>query len=169
MNLDDIAHADYPHEPGRLYDCPRCEAECFCTDQPGHTECVFCAILREAMPPGDLPSDTRLGPVRIIRDQAYRNIKDTVAMYYGCADEYGTTMEWLFAIADHVWHWMPEAIPADWQYRHAPGCDGRDTSHSDAEIARMIKTGQTNVRAIRDYGIILARYVDWLKAAGLDY
>jgi hypothetical protein len=32
-------HADYPHEPGRLYDCPACEARCHCT--PGYTQCVY--------------------------------------------------------------------------------------------------------------------------------
>lgn len=32
-------HADYPHEPGRLHDCPACEDHCHCT--PGYTECVF--------------------------------------------------------------------------------------------------------------------------------
>ncbi len=45
--LDEIPHSDYPHEPGRLYDCPRCENECFCTGYPGDTECVFCALLSE--------------------------------------------------------------------------------------------------------------------------
>jgi hypothetical protein len=34
-----VAHADYPHEPGRLYDCPACESSCHCT--PGYTQCVF--------------------------------------------------------------------------------------------------------------------------------
>lgn len=33
------AHADYPHEPGRLYDCPACEARCHCT--PGDAQCVY--------------------------------------------------------------------------------------------------------------------------------
>lgn len=32
-------HSDYPHEPGRLYDCEACEAQCHCT--PGSTECVY--------------------------------------------------------------------------------------------------------------------------------
>jgi hypothetical protein len=32
-------HADYPHEPGRLYDCPACEASCHCT--AGYTQCVY--------------------------------------------------------------------------------------------------------------------------------
>jgi len=31
-------HVDYPHTPGYLYDCPACEAECFCT--PGSAQCV---------------------------------------------------------------------------------------------------------------------------------
>lgn len=32
-------HADYPHEPGRLYDCSACEGACHCT--AGNTECVY--------------------------------------------------------------------------------------------------------------------------------
>lgn len=43
--LSELPHIDYPHEPGRLYDCARCEAECFCTGRDGDTECVFCASL----------------------------------------------------------------------------------------------------------------------------
>ena len=38
-------HSDYPHEPGRLYDCPACEAECHCSHLPGNTQCIFCAEL----------------------------------------------------------------------------------------------------------------------------
>lgn len=34
-------HVNYPHEPGRLYDCPACEARCHCDADPGTTECVF--------------------------------------------------------------------------------------------------------------------------------
>jgi hypothetical protein len=32
-------HADYPHEPGRLYDCWACEAICHCV--PNATQCVY--------------------------------------------------------------------------------------------------------------------------------
>lgn len=35
------AHADYPHEPGALYDCPACEARCYCAEG---LECVYCDI-----------------------------------------------------------------------------------------------------------------------------
>ena len=40
-------HVNYPHQPGFLYDCPACESECFCTGDPGHTSCVFCAFMEE--------------------------------------------------------------------------------------------------------------------------
>jgi hypothetical protein len=40
-------HADYPHTPGTLCDCPVCEAECFCRD--GFT-CVHCDIEAEGEP-----------------------------------------------------------------------------------------------------------------------
>lgn len=36
-------HVDYPHEPGRLYDCALCESRCFCTGEVEDTPCVFCA------------------------------------------------------------------------------------------------------------------------------
>jgi hypothetical protein len=38
-------HADYPHDPGYLFDCEACEAECFCA--PSFTECVHCALIKE--------------------------------------------------------------------------------------------------------------------------
>lgn len=34
-------HVDYPHQPGRLHDCPACEARCWCDSDPGSTECVY--------------------------------------------------------------------------------------------------------------------------------
>jgi hypothetical protein len=40
-------HVDYSHTPGGLYDCPACEATCFCVE--GVT-CVHCAI--DAEPAG---------------------------------------------------------------------------------------------------------------------
>jgi len=36
-------HVNYPHNPGYLHDCPACESRCYCTDDPGHVECVYCA------------------------------------------------------------------------------------------------------------------------------
>jgi hypothetical protein len=39
-----VDHVDYPHTPGTLYDCPACEASCFCTDG---FQCVHCALAAE--------------------------------------------------------------------------------------------------------------------------
>lgn len=36
-------HVEYPHEQGRLYDCPACEGHCWCEDLTRTTPCVFCA------------------------------------------------------------------------------------------------------------------------------
>jgi hypothetical protein len=37
-----IRHVSYPHLPGRLYDCPACEARCHCT--PGDAECIYAGV-----------------------------------------------------------------------------------------------------------------------------
>ena len=42
-----VEHVDYPHTPGTLYDCPACEAECFCADG---FQCVHCALQAEQDP-----------------------------------------------------------------------------------------------------------------------
>lgn len=34
-----IEHVDYPHEPGRLFDCPACDARCYCSADTA--ECVY--------------------------------------------------------------------------------------------------------------------------------
>jgi hypothetical protein len=48
-------HADYPHNPGTLYDCPQCEAMCFCTELYGEQRdastfdvCIHCALTLES-------------------------------------------------------------------------------------------------------------------------
>lgn len=39
LEASPLEHVNYPHEPGRLYDCPACDAACHC--RPGETECVY--------------------------------------------------------------------------------------------------------------------------------
>lgn len=38
-----VGHVNHPHRPGYLYDCPACEAECFCDADSGSTCCIFCS------------------------------------------------------------------------------------------------------------------------------
>lgn len=37
-----MEHVNYPHEPGRLYDCPACEARCHCGPEVARGEAVPC-------------------------------------------------------------------------------------------------------------------------------
>jgi len=39
-------HSISPHHPGSLYDCPACEAACFCTAES--TACIYCSSLEMA-------------------------------------------------------------------------------------------------------------------------
>lgn len=56
--VSELVHADYPHLPGRLYDCEACESECFCDPCAACrmrlsdccVQCVFCALLEERFP-----------------------------------------------------------------------------------------------------------------------
>ncbi len=38
-----ITHVDYPHQPGYLYDCPACEAQCHC-EGTQDSSCVYHAL-----------------------------------------------------------------------------------------------------------------------------
>ena len=53
-----LEHAEYPHAPGTLYDCSKCESTCYCA--PDSTMCVACAIRG----PWLIPADYRLTPRR---------------------------------------------------------------------------------------------------------
>lgn len=37
-----MGHVNYPHEPGRLYDCPACEARCHCGPEVARGEATPC-------------------------------------------------------------------------------------------------------------------------------
>jgi hypothetical protein len=45
--LGEIQHSVYPHEWGWLFDCPGCEAECFCEPEEGTEECVYCYLVMQ--------------------------------------------------------------------------------------------------------------------------
>lgn len=43
-----VGHVNYPHHPGYLYDCPACEAECFCDADAISSLCIYCTLEFEA-------------------------------------------------------------------------------------------------------------------------
>lgn len=52
-------HANYPHHPGTLYDCPACESACHCdtTGPEDHELCVHCALIETGELAPAAPSD----------------------------------------------------------------------------------------------------------------
>lgn len=76
---DALQHADYPHEPGTLYDCAACEARCHCT--PDDAECIYSgthATFREV----DYSGITGTTTVRFVSDDGSRwmaNVSDARA------------------------------------------------------------------------------------------
>ncbi|MEW9530621.1 hypothetical protein [Microbispora sp. NPDC049125] len=50
-------HVDYPHQPGRLPDCPACEAECHCGED--HDESCVAGPFAHPMNDGKLYHTTR--------------------------------------------------------------------------------------------------------------
>jgi hypothetical protein len=43
-----MAHVNYPHIAGYMYDCEQCETQCYCGDA-GSTACVYCGAAASAI------------------------------------------------------------------------------------------------------------------------
>jgi len=82
-----MRHADFPHEPGRLYGCGACEAACHCA--PGASECVFS---------GDHATFTIGAPEPPLADQS--RVNASVARYFvtgeaiGCGAASALALKW---------------------------------------------------------------------------
>lgn len=86
------------------------------------------------------------------------------------ADQWGHALGWWFAIADVLWHMDPSLIPADWIYRHAPGCTEPDPDdYPTADVVAMVTAEEVTAADLVYAGRILDRYTGWLRAAGQDY
>lgn len=44
--MPNLAHVNYPHNPGTLWDCLACESACYCRSDG--QECVYCASLADS-------------------------------------------------------------------------------------------------------------------------
>jgi hypothetical protein len=85
-------------------------------------------------------------------------------------DLWGQAMGWLFAIADYLWHTSPEDIPASWQFRHSPVCNGDNPDNYElSTIGYMIVNGEITDEDVLTFGKTLGRYANVLRLAGRDY
>lgn len=86
------------------------------------------------------------------------------------ADQWGTTMGWLFACAD-VLHVAGEAVPAEWEYEPGAGLsrEGVEESYPDSLLLELLDDDVISADDIRYAGKVLQRYRAQLKLAGQDY
>lgn len=84
-------------------------------------------------------------------------------------DPWGTAMAWAFATCDYLHHVaLCDDIPAELGYSPAAVAQGEgyeDEGYPDAYIVEMGLDTFTLIQAAR----VLSRYLDWCKAAGVDY
>jgi hypothetical protein len=96
------------------------------------------------------------------------NMSDTkqafaeIRLNFDSGDAWGSTMAWLFAVADALTDKAPDLVPPQWQFRQSPF--GSDKSQYEYEIA-----AEWNTATLIRLGNALSRYAARLKAAGLDY
>lgn len=83
-------------------------------------------------------------------------------------DLWGESMGWWFGLADAMWH-ADIPIPADWHYRHAPGCDGTQNDWPDSEVRDLYLIGDIGRDDIAYVAAVMARYTRWLERAGHCY
>lgn len=84
-------------------------------------------------------------------------------------DAWGSVMNWLFAVADVLYHHDPDLIPDAWQYHHGEGCDGNTPDNPDQEIQDGLDDGTWTPEDLVAFGNVLDRWSDMLRAAGEDY
>jgi hypothetical protein len=77
-------------------------------------------------------------------------------------DQWGSTMAWLFAVADALTDKAPDMVPDKWQFRQSPL--GSDKDQYEYEIV-VDWSAETLVR----FGNALHRYAAMLRQAGRDY
>ena len=90
---------------------------------------------------------------------------------FGDGDPWGTVISWAFGVAE-VLYARGDEVPSELGYNPSPFV-AIDTEASeeypDSEVWQMLYEGDTTVEDLQFAGRCLARYLDWLRAAGLDY
>ena len=88
------------------------------------------------------------------------------------ADPWGTAISWAFGVAE-ILQARSEEVPPEMEYEPSPWVQfdpGRpEDVYPDSEVWDMLNDGEVTVSDLQFAGRCLARYLDWLRAAGLDY
>jgi hypothetical protein len=99
----------------------------------------------------------------------YKELRWEFNLTFDGGDSWGSTLDWWFAVAENLYHAGGD-VPAEWQFRAAPGNDGVDLgNYSDATIKGYLDLGTVTTDDLVAFGTVLTRYANLLKMAGKDY
>lgn len=91
--------------------------------------------------------------------------------YFGDGDPWGTAISWAFGVAE-VLYSRGHDVPAELDYQPSPFValsTEAPEEYPDSEVWQMLHDDEISVEDLQFAGRCLARYLDWLRAAGLDY
>lgn len=89
----------------------------------------------------------------------------------GDGDPWGTAISWAFGVAE-ILNARSEDVPDELEFHPSPyvlTSTERPEEYPDAEVWDLLNDGDVSVADLQFAGRCLARYLDWLRAAGLDY
>lgn len=85
-------------------------------------------------------------------------------------DKWGSAMEWLFAIADELFHaGEKKCVPSAWNFQHAYFCSGGIYSEAADIIATLKSKNKVTVQDILLFGRVLFLYSCLLELNGENY
>lgn len=98
----------------------------------------------------------------------YKYLMGEIKMTYGDNDPWGTTMRWLFGLADVVYVEFGKLVK---DYRPSPLLNTRDDleGYEHDMILAGIDEGTVTEEDVWNVYDVMYRYVDILRAAGLNY
>lgn len=81
-----------------------------------------------------------------------------------CGDAWGTTLSWLFAIAEELYFNRDTEVPDSWNFQPSPFGITTDDDSYELNVVR-----ECDDALLIKFGNILSRYANFLKRANKDY
>lgn len=108
-----------------------------------------------------------------MRSEGYMALRAEYNVMFDGGDPWGSNIEWLFALAEFVYHNEPDMVPESWDFHdspmHVPPFSPDDWGHVDAMIWEMYDDELITLEDAVTFGNVLSRYDNLLRMAGKDY
>ena len=103
----------------------------------------------------------------------YKALRAEFGIMWDGEDPWGSALDWWFAIAEFLYHNEPSMVPESWEFQdspaHVPPVNLSEESVTDAMVWEMYDAEEITIEDALTFGVVLGRYLDMLRAAGLNY